>query len=69
MRVWISDNDLHKLAESVGEVRNIRMSKRRTHLRVHAVEIPALDELVANAGAQHRDMTPMQTRPDLRGEN
>lgn len=45
MRFWISDNDLQKLAESVDEARNIRMSTRRTHLRVHAVEVPALDEL------------------------
>ena len=43
MRVWISDNDLLKLAESVDEARNIRMSTKRTHLRVHPVEIPALD--------------------------
>ena len=46
MRVWISDNDLHKLAESVDEARNVRMSTKRTHLRVHAVEIPALDGLL-----------------------
>lgn len=39
----MSDNDLQKLAESVDEARNIRMSVKRTHLRIHAVEIPALD--------------------------
>ena len=43
MRFWISDNDLLKLAEAVDEARNIRMSTKRTHLRVHAVRIPALD--------------------------
>ena len=41
MRVWISDNDLLKLAESTDEER-IRVSAKRTHLRIHAVEIPAL---------------------------
>lgn len=41
MRFWISDNDLLKLAESTDEAR-IRVSAKRTHLRIHAVEIPAL---------------------------
>lgn len=41
-RGWISDNDLLKLRESVDDARNIRMSTKRTHLRVHPVHIPAL---------------------------
>lgn len=46
MRAWISDNDLQKIATCNSEARNIRVSLVRTHLRVHMVEIPALDESV-----------------------
>lgn len=42
MQAWISDNDLLKLGESIDEARNIRVSKKRTHLRVHPIYIPAL---------------------------
>lgn len=44
-QAWISDNDLLKLHESVDEARNIRMSVRRTHTRVHPIYIPALAAL------------------------
>lgn len=39
---WISDNDLFKLQSSIDEARNIRMSSKRTHLRVHPIYIPAI---------------------------